>query len=339
MALRIGIVGTGKIARQHAAAMGMTDAVEIVAVASRSKATAEAFAADFGRAEAVEGTHALLALPSVEAVYIATPTSAKEGIALAAIEAGKHVLVEKPLASDSSAQKLAEAAKAMGVAVMDATHFTHNPRTHTIRKRKAKDIGTPQSLFSVFHAHVGGPENIRFDTELEPQGALGDLGWYCCRAVIELLEPRGALASAEARGTWEGDALTAVTALLDFEDGTRASFDCGFRAGAFSQDLILVGSEGILSMDDFVHDFERGHLLAPHPDIPSGYTLRKGRMARHDRLYIETPAPKSHVILLLEEFARLAADPRGEATLAAGARMGDTQALVDAAWRAAIAAR
>lgn len=339
MALKIGIVGTGKIAKTHATAMGRTDAVELAGVSSRSLSSAEAFAAEFGAPKAVEGVTALLALPGIEAVYIATPTAAKEAIALEALSAGKHVIVEKPLISEASARKLQQAAAAKNLAVMDATHFSHNPRTLTIRERMAEDIGTPQSLTSVFHANVGDASNIRFDPAMEPQGALGDLGWYSCRTVVEFLQPKGPLSSAEARGTWEGETLVGLTALLSFESGERASIDCGFRAGAFSQDMALIGDKGILSMDDFVHDFERGHIFAPHPDIPSGYTLRQGRMSRRERLYIETPAAKSHVILLLENFARFAANPRGEASQAAGRRMVETQALVDAAWRAAVATR
>ena len=75
----------------------------------------------------------LLARPDVDAVYIATPTVAKEEIALAAIAAGKHVLVDKPFVNHASVLRMTQAAAAKGVVFMDATHFVHHPRTAAIR--------------------------------------------------------------------------------------------------------------------------------------------------------------------------------------------------------------
>jgi predicted dehydrogenase len=338
MTLSIGIVGTGKIARMHAQAIGMSDAAALAAVSSRRHATAESFTSEFGGAP-VEGVDALLNRSDVQAVYIAAPTSAKEAIALAAIAAGRHVLVEKPLASATSARRIAEAAKQASVAVIDATHFTHNPRTETIRQRMAKDIGAPITITSTFQIGLEDQDNIRFDPALEPQGALGDLGWYCARALIEFAPMRGPLTKARAVGTWEGDALIGCGALLQFESGLRSAFDCSFGAGSFVQDLTIAGDRGILSMDDFVHDAEKGHLLAPHPEIPSGYFLRQGRATRKQQDYIETPSPDSHVLRLLKSFAYLAEAPTSPEAEAARQRMVETQELLDAVWNEALAAR
>ena len=334
MALGIGIVSTGRIARMHAQALRMTDKAKLVAVSSRKLETATAFTGEFGGAP-VEGVKALLTTPGVEAVYIASPTGAKEDIALEAIRAGKHVWIEKPLISESSAERLSTAAEHAGVAIMDATHFTHNPRTERIREQLSEEVGTPLSMHTSFFANVGDRSNIRFDAALEPQGALGDLGWYCARAAVEYLGDRGAPRRVAAAGTWADQALVAVSALLVWSDGKRMTMDCGFIGGAFAQDLTIMGTEGSLHMDDFIHDWEKGRIQEMRPQFPSGYRVKKGRSEPEATRFQPTPSEKSHVIHLIENFARLAADPRSNGNKAARRRMIATQSILDAVFAAA----
>ena len=330
MTFNILVVGTGKIARMHAGAMAMIPEVSLGGVVSRDLTRAQAFAADFGSVAAFSDLTEALSHPDVQGVYIATPTGPKEEIALAAMRAGKHVLVEKPLASAASAERLAAAAREHGVTVIDATHFTHNPRTAALQAQMPEDIGTPLSLSASFQIDLADDSNIRYDTNLEPHGALGDLGWYCARAVVELLQPKGPLIRTETEGEFRDGALIAATGFWVFESGERASFDCNFGAGTFVQDLVLSGTEGVITMDDFVHDWERGRIGAEQPDTPAGYTLRQGRMTRATAAYRETPAAQSHVLSLLQNFVTLAKAPAGEASQAAQQRMIATQALVDA---------
>lgn len=331
MTLRIGIVGTGKIAGKHAHAMSMTDQVTLQAVSSRRLASAEAFAADHGGAP-VEGVGALLARDDIDAVYIATPTSAKHDIAMAALKAGRHVLIEKPLANASSARALAEKASSSGLVFMDATHFSHNPRTAIIRDRLGQDVGTPLTLVTNFHADVGGSENIRYDPVLEPYGALGDLGWYCARLVAELVPGASETSGCHAFGTWKDGALVSVSAVITFRnDGFRLIVDCGFEAGAFCQEATLIGTEGIISMDDFVHDWERARIGEEKPQFPAGYRLRRGRSDPSTVEFIQTPGKKSHMILLLENFAAAAAG-RPSADVSGGRVTERTQELLDDIW-------
>ncbi|MEM9838136.1 MAG: Gfo/Idh/MocA family oxidoreductase [Pseudomonadota bacterium] len=339
MAFRIGIIGTGKIAAMHARAMAMSPEVEAGGVASRSEASAQAFAAEHGIPFATDSTAALFARDEIDGIYVATPTGPKEELALAALAAGKHVLVEKPLASAASAEGLAKTAREAGRLILDATHFTHNARTHALRSAIPEELGRPLTLNASFHADVGGPGNIRYDSALEPQGALGDLGWYVARAVVEILRPEGLLVRTSAHGTWHGDALIAASGFWVFESGERASFDCGFEPGAMVQDLTLVGRSGIITMDDFVHDWEKGRIDVPCPDIPAGYAVRQGRITRDTIEYRQTPAPRSHVLELLAAFASWSDDPMGAQSTAAQERMIATQRLVDAAYAAASEAR
>src|SRR5215213_7048551 len=125
--LGFGIVGPGMIAGVVADAIARAAGARLAAVSSRRVENAERFAAGRPGVAAVEGVDGLLARDDVDAVYVATPTVAKEAIALAAIAAGKHVLVDKPFAGVASVVRMAEAAAARGVLFMDATHFVHHP--------------------------------------------------------------------------------------------------------------------------------------------------------------------------------------------------------------------
>src|SRR5262249_41743375 len=135
----------------------------------------------------------LLARGDVEAVYVATPTVAKEAIALAAIAGGKHVLVDKPFLSRASALRMTRAAAEKGVVFMDATHFVHHPRTAAVRAACAEKIGMPRSLSTAFYYPNEDRNNIRYDSTQEPMTALGDMAWYSMRAVVEYLQPKGAI--------------------------------------------------------------------------------------------------------------------------------------------------
>ncbi|WP_237232161.1 Gfo/Idh/MocA family protein [Sinorhizobium meliloti] len=109
--VKIGIVGTGFIATILAPQIQSSKKARLDAVSSRTLAKAESFVANYPGAIAVEGADHLIARDDVDAVYIATPTSAKEGVASRALTAGKHVLIEKPLHSAASFKRLSALAR------------------------------------------------------------------------------------------------------------------------------------------------------------------------------------------------------------------------------------
>jgi predicted dehydrogenase len=230
-AIGFGIVGTGMIAKAIADAIQTAAGAQLVAVSSRTQGRAEAFVAGRPGTRAVEGLADLLACDDVEAVYVAIPTAAKEDCAMAAIAAGKHVLVDKPFVDVQSVDRMAGAAAARGLVFMDATHFVHHPRRDVVRAALAARIGTPRVLHSLFYTGLDDRSNIRFDPAREPTGALGDLGWYCMRATVEYLQPQSTVKQAEAvcRRDPETGAVTQVTGVLAFESGESASFGAGFQ--------------------------------------------------------------------------------------------------------------
>src|SRR5579872_4127031 len=126
--LGFGIVGTGMITGVIADAIATAKKARLAAVSSRRIETAHSFVANRKDVVPVQGIESLLKRADVDAVYIATPTVAKEEIALAAIAAGKHVLVNKPFIDRASVIRMTTAAASRCVVFMDATHFVHHPR-------------------------------------------------------------------------------------------------------------------------------------------------------------------------------------------------------------------
>jgi predicted dehydrogenase len=305
-------------------------------VSSRRIENARRFVETRPGAAAVQGSDALLARDDVGAVYVATPTAAKEDVTLAAIAAGKHVLVDKPFASLDSARRMTEAAAAQGVAFMDATHFVHHPRTAAIRAAIPERIGSPSSLHTAFYFPFGDRNNIRFDPTQEPMTALGDMAWYSMKAVVEYLRPAGRISQAVTvpeRDSGTG-AIVRASGLVAFDSGEVSTFDVGYTAATILMDLQLLGTTGVIGMDDFVLDWA-GSFAFKNADVPAGYTHRTGMATRKDITFIPTPGIVGQEVAMLDNFAALAAS--GDAALRAGyaASTLKTQEYLDALWRAA----
>jgi predicted dehydrogenase len=185
--LRWGVVGTGNIAQAMARAIKAADAAELVAVSSRRMESAQAYAEQHGAAHAFDSWAEMAQSDKVDAIYVATPTSVREEICIAAARGGKHVLGEKPFASLASVNRILAATRENDVAFMDGTHFAHHPRTKELQARRDGWIGSPTVLDSTCAFNLKDRSNIRYNTALEPMGAIGDVGWYNMRAAVECL--------------------------------------------------------------------------------------------------------------------------------------------------------
>jgi predicted dehydrogenase len=131
--LRWGVLAPGEIARDFVSTLHANTEQRVHAVASRSIERAEAFAARFGIARAYDSYARLVADPDIDVVYIAAPHSEHRSLALLAIEAGKNVLIEKPIALNAvQAAETAAAARSAGVFAMEAMWSRYLPRTDVI---------------------------------------------------------------------------------------------------------------------------------------------------------------------------------------------------------------
>lgn len=327
-----GIVGTGFIAGVVAGGLARGEKSRLGAVSSRSLERAKTFTDQYG-GEPVEGWKALIARPDVDAVYVATPTVAKEEIALAAVAAGKHILVDKPFTDAASVKRMADAAAAKGLIFMDATHFVHHPRTAAVKAAIAEKIGTPRSLHTKFYFPFEDKTNIRFDPKQEATGALGDLAWYSARAIVEYLQPKGALSTVTAvadRDPQTG-AVVRVIALLRFDSGEVSTFDAGWTAGTLIMDLDLLGTTGVIEMDDFVLDVHDS-LAFQNPDMVARYVHRTGVTTRKGFTEIAAPARTGQHVSMCDDFADLAASKDKALQAAYVDATLKTQQILDAVW-------
>jgi predicted dehydrogenase len=306
----------------------MANVSEIGAVSSRRLETAQAFAQDHDVPNAFDSWQEMVASGLVDAIYVATPTSVREEICIAAAKAGKHVLGEKPFASLPSVKRITEACRDNNVAFMDGTHFVHHPRTLHIKQNREDKLGFVWSVASAFQFNLKDRDNIRFNPELEPMGAIGDAGWYNMRAAVEYLPPDAVLdtVSAHMRRDSETGAAISGTGVLDFTDGSTSTWNCGFDSGAVVMDLRITGTEGVINIDDF---------LSQNRDGSADFLYRKGGWGGGTSEDINIPSTKPGAALMFEDMAAAAADPSlREQWMTATER---TQALLDAIWLASSA--
>ena len=333
MTVRFGVVGTGLIASVTTQAINDAVGAHVVAVSSRSQSTADAFAQTHGVPHALADWQALVTRDDIDAVYVATPTAAREAICLAAARAGKHVLGEKPFASADSVRAITAACREAGVAFMDATHFTHHPRTALLRETMAARIGRVQGVRASFFFPNTDRSNIRFDAAQEPTGAIGDMAWYCLRALVEYADD-APLVAASGHVLHDEVSGTAVrgAGVLALVGGITCTWDAGYTSGACAMDLNLLGERGEVWLDDFVLDWPQGFPAAAKASAVAGFHQRSGVCGPDGFVWTAVPNDKRQVVRMIENFAALATDPRGADTSASMQRTERTQALLDAAW-------
>jgi len=298
--LRWGVVGTGGIANRMAPRIQKADHATLAAVSSRKMASAEKFAAKHGISKAFDSWADMCQWDGVDAIYVATPTSVREEICIAAANQGKHVLGEKPFANLASVKRITAACKANGVGFMDGTHFVHHPRTAHIKTTTHEELGWPWSIASAFQFNLTDKSNIRYNTKLEPYGAIGDAGWYNMKAAVEYSAPGVEIKSVEAflRRDAETGSVASASGVIVFDDGSTNTWNCGFDSGASIMDLRISGTGGVIKLNDFVS--------ARPADQPADYEHIHGR-GKTD--IIEVASAKPGATLIFEDFAAMIGNP------------------------------
>jgi predicted dehydrogenase len=246
--LRFGILSTADIARKKVIpGMRTAPSVEVVAIASRDQAVAERVARELNIPRAHGSYEALLADPDVDAIYIPLPNHLHLEWTLAAAQAGKHVLCEKPLAlTAADAQRMVDACEAGGVRLMEAFMYRLHPTWVAVRELVTSGrIGRLQAVQSWFSYYNDDASNIR-NVLAYGGGALMDIGCYSVNLSRMLFdgEPTRVQASLRRDAATGVDVLT--SAILDFPDG-HATFTCAIRSES-DQRVEIYGSEGRISI-------------------------------------------------------------------------------------------
>ena len=266
--LRWGILGPGRIAPRLVRAVAACARGELVAVASRDLDRAAAFAATHGVAQAFGSYEALLATSDIDVVYISLPNHLHAEWTIRALEAGKHVLCEKPLAlTVDDVDAIAAAAERTGRIAVEALMYLHHPQIlRAVELARSGALGRLELVNGTFSFFLTYPDDPRIDPA-KGGGSLWDVGCYpvslARRIAGEEPDRVGAFARFDERGvdrTFIGQ--------LHFPSGLLAQFDCGFAAPDRER-VEIVGSGATLVLEvPFV----------PEPDgPPPSLTMWRGR--------------------------------------------------------------
>ena len=249
--VRWGILSTANIGvNKVIPAMQKGQYSEVVGLASRNLASAQAAAAKLGLAKAYGSYDELLADPEIDAIYNPLPNDLHISWSIKALEAGKHVLCEKPLALNADeAQLLADAGqKYPHLKLMEAFMYRHNLQWQATRKMvqegRIGDLKTIQSFFSYF---LDDPNNIRNIPE-NGGGGLFDIGCYniSLSRFIFGKEPERVLGLVDFDPNLKTDRLASV--ILDFGNGTSSTFTCSTQLVPF-QRVNIFGTTGRIEIE------------------------------------------------------------------------------------------
>ncbi len=321
--VRFGILGAARIAPAALIrpAEGNAEAtVEVVAARDRDKAFS--FATRHHIPRVADSYEAVVNDPDIDAVYIPLPNSLHARWTLAALDAGKHVLCEKPFTSNAAeavavADAAAEAASDRGLAVMEAFHYRYHPLAHRMREIvESGELGRLHHIETWLCAPIPDTSDIRYQFGLAG-GALMDMGCYVVHMARMLggEEPSVLSAKAKHRGP---DIDRAMSAELQFPSGHTASVHCSM----WSSSLLHLAARVV---------GDRGELRVFNPIGPqfiSWLTVRSGGTRR-----IEIPARRPTYDYQLDAFC--AAVLHGEPVLTGPEDAVANMTVIDAVYRAA----
>jgi predicted dehydrogenase len=253
--VRWGILGTAGIAESaFIPALHETGDGSAISVGSRDPERGRAWAEQHGVDRAVEGYDAVIADPDVEAVYVPLPNGLHADWTIAALEAGKTVLCEKPLCGTvEDTERVLDAARSAAGFLWEAFVFPFHEQMETVRRLLAEgEIGEVREIQSRFHFLLDDPDDIRLFAELAG-GSIQDVGCYSIRLARLLFDAEPDLTRAIADAVWVGTGVdTDLWGALAFPDDRRLVFSCGFRSGYDTLTRVL-GTEGEIRMTGPFH--------------------------------------------------------------------------------------
>jgi predicted dehydrogenase len=319
--LRWGLVGTAHINRRLIPAMRATRRSIVAAVASRDAARAAAYAAEWSIPAAYTGYDTLLRDPAIDAVYIPLPNALHVEWTLRALDAGKHVLCEKPLATTpEDIDRVQAVARARHLVVVEAFMYRHEPLTARILELLAAEaIGEITSIDAGFTFAQSREHDVRLDPALAG-GSLLDVGCYAIgiTRLVAGAEPIEVFGYATRGATGVDESFAG---LLRFGSGLLATIRSGFRA-PYRMWLDVAGTEGALRV---------AHPFRPAPQDEIEWT-RGGETAR-----IAVEGSPLLFVRMIEDFVAAALDGRPPALSLADSR--GNAAVLAALARSAVSGR
>jgi predicted dehydrogenase len=226
--VRWGILGTAKIAREHVIpAIKNGELTAVVAIASRDQQRAQDAAAEFSIPKAYDSYEALLADSEIDAVYIPLPNHLHAPLTIKALEAGKHVLCEKPIALNAQeAHEIAAAQTNSGRLVAEAFMVRFHPQWQRAREiAMSGRLGDIRAIHTFFSYHLTDPDNIRNRAEVGG-GGLYDVGCYAVATARYVFgeDPERVIGVFDRDPVMRTDRL--ASGLAEFPGGRHLAFTC-----------------------------------------------------------------------------------------------------------------
>ncbi len=290
--IRWGVLGTANIARGCTIpGMKLAEDCELYAIAGRSLEKAEAFKQEFGFQKAYGSYEELIADKDVQAVYIPLPNHLHFQWVKQALNAGKNVICEKPLALNAGeAKEMFDIAAENGVYLMEAYAYLHSPYVESLKNDITSGIIGDIDYIETAFVTQGYKEDIRLYKDMGG-GAMYDLGCYCTTLIQTLVDSKPEYVKAIAEFTDLGvDAMT--SAIIRYENGVRAAFNVGMILGedtnARFDRLYIHGRKGSIRSD--VEYNQQGEVsyriytpdgeIERKVNIPQNYSLEIAQMCR-----------------------------------------------------------
>lgn len=247
--LRWGVLGCAGIAAKAVIpAIQSSRLGRVEAIASRDIDKARKMAMRFGIATAYGSYEELLADPAIDAIYNPLPNHLHVPMTIKALEHGKPVLCEKPVALDAAeAMTLAAAQEVSGLPVAEAFMVRHHPQWKAARSLIASGrLGEARVINTIFSYHLDDPSNVRNQADIGGGGLL-DVGCYAVNTARFLFdaEPLGAIALLERDPIFGTDRL--ASGMLAFPDGRQLVFTCSTQL-ALTQKVTVLGTSGRLEI-------------------------------------------------------------------------------------------
>ena len=254
--MRLGLLSTARINDKLIKGAAEAPDVTITAIGSRDLARAEAYAAERGIETAHGSYEALLADPNVDAVYISLPNALHHEWTMKALQAGKHVLAEKPYTlHPAEVDEAFDTAERAGLVLTEAFMWRHHPQAHALEELvRSEEIGELRMVRAAFGFMLDDPDDVRLSASLEG-GALTDVGCYCVSA-SRLLGGEPVSVTAQAVRVPDG-VDTRLTGTLRFASGLLAQFGCWFDM-PYRSEIEVFGSKGTAFVGDPFHSVDVG---------------------------------------------------------------------------------
>ena len=272
--LQIGVMGCGGIARQFVAAVAASPHVKVAAAASRDSAKSAEFAKAFGLPKHYGSYEALLQDRALDIIYVPLPNSMHHEWVIKAVQSGKHVLSEKPLAlTGQEAADMFAAAKQAGVMLLEAYPYWFQPQTRDMLALiHGGAIGEVRNVQASFGFNLqNGQGNIRMNPDMGG-GALLDAGSYAMSLIrLAMGDTPERVVAHQVKADSGVDISTSAT--LFYSGGRTAQLFCAMNVG-YHRVATILGSNGVIETEFLNHTSEDP--AHPLKYLPSLMRVRQG---------------------------------------------------------------